>query len=215
MPEGAGTPARAARSSVARRARERALGVLYEMWATGHAADEVLARRSPADDADEAEAEALSPSDPRVAERAATIVRGVVAQSEGIDERIAWAAPSFPLAQMPPIDLTILRVALHEILFDNGRVPVRLAISEAVELAKVFGSDSSPRFINGVLSTLAREAATEAEAEAQADATPAAAPRAARSRSEPRRPAGRREGGDGDGGGDGGCPPHSTEPVSG
>jgi N utilization substance protein B len=71
-----------------------------------------------------------------------------------LDEIISDSAPSWPLDQMSKIDMSILRLAIFEILFDN-RVPLKAAINEAVELGKRFGSDSSSRFINGVLGTVA------------------------------------------------------------
>lgn len=78
------------------------------------------------------------------------LVHGV-RQSLGIlDDHIRRLAPAWPLHQMAVVDRNVLRLAIYEMLLDN-RVPVRAAINEAVELAKVFGSDSSARFINGVL----------------------------------------------------------------
>ena len=71
-----------------------------------------------------------------------------------LDEIIVRSAPNWPLDQMSRIDKSILRLAIFEILFDN-KVPLKAAINEAVELAKRFGSDSSSRFINGVLGTVA------------------------------------------------------------
>src|SRR5205085_10913622 len=71
-----------------------------------------------------------------------------------LDSVIAQSAPNWPIEQMSKIDKNILRLAIFEILFDN-RVPLKAAINEAVELGKRFGSDSSSRFINGVLGTVA------------------------------------------------------------
>ena len=62
-------------------------------------------------------------------------------------------APEWPIEQMAPVDRNILRLAAHELLFGED-VPPKVAINEAVELAKIFGSDSSGRFVNGVLGTL-------------------------------------------------------------
>ncbi len=130
-----------------RRARELALAVLFEAATVGHPAGEVLARQLEAAEADAA-----------TAARARELVTGVLRHQAEIDARIAAAAPTWPLAQMPGVEISILRVALFEILFDNAAVPLRAAISEAVELAKVFGSDSAPRFVNGVLSTIVSRA---------------------------------------------------------
>ncbi|MGZ6389996.1 MAG: transcription antitermination factor NusB, partial [Ktedonobacterales bacterium] len=70
-----------------------------------------------------------------------------------IDATIEEAAHEWPLAQMARIDKNILRLAIYEILYNNA-VPAKAAINEAVELAKRFGSDTSSRFINGVLGTI-------------------------------------------------------------
>jgi transcription antitermination factor NusB len=71
-----------------------------------------------------------------------------------LDIFIAEHAPDWPLAQVAVIDLNILRIALWEFAV-NSETPIKVAINEAVELAKIYGSDSSPRFINGVLGSLA------------------------------------------------------------
>ena len=81
------------------------------------------------------------------------LVTGVVENISEIDENIQKYAPAWPVKQIAVIDRNILRLAIFEILFDN-RVPVKVAISEAVELAKKFGSDSSAKFINGVLGSV-------------------------------------------------------------
>ncbi len=81
------------------------------------------------------------------------LVRGVVQNREKIDENIERFAPAWPLRQMPVVDRNILRLAIFEVLLDN-RVPVKVAINEAVELAKTFGSDNSSRFVNGVLGSI-------------------------------------------------------------
>jgi transcription antitermination protein NusB len=80
----------------------------------------------------------------------------VLQHTAELDALIEKSAPNWPLDQMSSIDKTILRLAIFEILFDN-RVPLKAAINEAVELGKRFGSDSSSRFINGVLGTVASE----------------------------------------------------------
>lgn len=77
-------------------------------------------------------------------------VRGVVRYREKLDAHIQRFAPAWPVAQIAIIDRNILRLAIYEILLDN-KIPMKVAINEAVELAKSFGGDSSPRFINGVL----------------------------------------------------------------
>jgi transcription antitermination protein NusB len=78
----------------------------------------------------------------------------VAAHLDEIDPLIAEAAPTWPLAQMAKIDKSILRLAVYEVLHETD-VPYKAAINEAVEIAKVYGSDSSSRFVNGVLGTIA------------------------------------------------------------
>jgi N utilization substance protein B len=78
------------------------------------------------------------------------LVEGVVRNRDDIDDNIHRFAPAWPVDQIAMIDRNILRLAIFEILFDN-KVPVKVAVSEAVELAKAFGSESSAKFVNGVL----------------------------------------------------------------
>lgn len=87
-------------------------------------------------------------------EFASRLVQGVIENQEEMDMLIARYAPEWPLDQMAVIDRNVLRIAIYEFLMD-GATPVKVAINEAVELAKTYGSDSAPRFINGVLGTLA------------------------------------------------------------
>ncbi len=85
------------------------------------------------------------------------LVNGTVKHREEIDRHIQKHAPAWPVNQIAIIDRNILRLAIFEILFNN-KVPVRVAVNEAVELAKTFGSEKSSKFVNGVLgavSTLA------------------------------------------------------------
>lgn len=81
------------------------------------------------------------------------LVAGAIGNKDEIDGNIQKYAPAWPLEQMAMIDRNILRLAIFEILFDN-KVPVKVAVSEAVELAKTFGSESSPKFVNGVLGSV-------------------------------------------------------------
>ncbi len=83
------------------------------------------------------------------------VVEGAVEQSEMIDGKITAVAPEWPINQISPIDKSILRVAIYELLFSTD-VPPKVAINEAVELAKMFGGENSSKFINGVLGTLYR-----------------------------------------------------------
>lgn len=81
------------------------------------------------------------------------LVAGTIRHRDEIDRKIQDFAPTWPLEQLAMIDRNILRLAIFEILFDN-KVPVKVAVSEAVELAKAFGSESSAKFINGVLGSV-------------------------------------------------------------
>ncbi len=81
------------------------------------------------------------------------LVSGVIQNKEKIDLNIQNFAPAWPIEQIPVVDRNILRLAIFEILLDN-KVPVKVAINEAVELAKTFGGDNSSRFVNGVLGSV-------------------------------------------------------------
>lgn len=97
------------------------------------------------------------------------LIRGVVANSEQLDERLQPLAPEWPLAQISRIDHNILRLSLFE-LFDipESNIPSKVTINEAVELAKSFGAENSSKFINGVLGTAWRQANPEEAAKEQA-----------------------------------------------
>lgn len=86
------------------------------------------------------------------------LLGGVLAKKEDIDMVIEKAAPEWPLDRIAPIDRNILRLGLYELLFaDRAQVPAKVAINEAIELAKTFGGDSSGRFVNGVLGAVYKE----------------------------------------------------------
>lgn len=76
----------------------------------------------------------------------------IVADLESIDSQIHEAAPEWPISQINKVDLSVLRLAIFEI--KHQKIPYKVAIDEAVELAKEYGSDNSPKFINGVLGTV-------------------------------------------------------------
>ena len=101
-------------------------------------------------------------------EFARELVDGVRANQAAIDDVIRERAPAFPLEDMPPVDRNVLRLAIYEVLFDNQPAPLRTAINEAVELAKGYGSESSGRFVNGVLGSVALAASDERQGEEQA-----------------------------------------------
>lgn len=84
------------------------------------------------------------------------IVNGVIANLADLDAKIQPIAPDWPVEQIARIDRTILRMGLYELLHLANVVPPKVAINEAVELAKAFGSDNSSKFINGVLGTAYR-----------------------------------------------------------
>lgn len=87
-----------------------------------------------------------------------SIVDGVVSKREQIDAIIEKAAPEWPIEQIAAVDRNVLRIGLFELLYgDKKNVPYKVAINEAIELAKTFGGDSSGKFINGVLGTVYRE----------------------------------------------------------
>ncbi len=87
-----------------------------------------------------------------------TLLTGVLAKQGDLDLIITKAAPEWPLEKIAPIDRNILRLGLYELLFaDRANVPAKVALNEAIELAKSFGGDSSGRFVNGVLGTVYKE----------------------------------------------------------
>ena len=86
------------------------------------------------------------------------LVSGVLKKLQTIDDVIEKAAPEWPIGQIAIVDRNVLRIGLFELLFgDHTEVPPKVAINEAIELAKSFGGDSSGRFVNGVLGTVYRE----------------------------------------------------------
>ncbi len=86
------------------------------------------------------------------------LLDGVLAKKDDIDLVIGKAAPEWPLERIAPVDRNILRLGLYELLFaDRAQVPAKVAINEAIELAKTFGGDSSGRFVNGVLGAVYKE----------------------------------------------------------
>jgi N utilization substance protein B len=86
------------------------------------------------------------------------LVEGVISRREELDKIISTAAPEWPIEQINIVDRNVLRLGLYELLFsDRKEVPPKVAINEAIELAKTFGGESSGRFVNGVLGTVYRE----------------------------------------------------------
>ena len=86
------------------------------------------------------------------------LIEGVIKNRKKIDKIIEKAAPEWPIRQISIVDRNVLRLGLYELLFGNKKeVPSKVAINEAIELAKTFGGGSSGRFVNGVLGTVNRE----------------------------------------------------------
>lgn len=124
------------------RARSVALQALYEIDITGHPLDQVLESRL-----DESSLE------PKLAGFTTRIVTEVRQLVDKLDSFIAEHAPEWPLNQVATIDRNIIRIALWEFSVYK-QTPLKVVINEAVELAKLYGSDSTPRFVNGVLGSL-------------------------------------------------------------
>jgi N utilization substance protein B len=136
------------------KSRKRALDVLFAADVRGDALEDALLRE-----------EARARSTPERASSwpyAREIVEGVRDHTDEIDERIGSHASGWSLDRMPAVDRAILRIGVWE-LGHNPEVPVGVAIDEAVEAAKELSTDDSPRFVNGVLSAIARDVRPNAE----------------------------------------------------
>ena len=125
------------------RARCLALQVLYEVDITNHPPADVFRERLEE-----------TPLSDVLAEFARQIIFGVFPLTHELDHSIEKYAPEWPFDQIAAIDRNILRISCWEFAIQN-QTPVKVAINEAVEMAKLYGSDSAPRFINGVLGSLA------------------------------------------------------------
>jgi len=134
-------------STTRRRTRAIALQVLYEADSVGHDTAKVLPGRI-------AEAR-LSPSAEGFARN---LVEGILANRQDLDSTISEYAPNWPISQMAIIDRNILRMAIYELMVSK-ETPHKVVINEAVELAKAFGTESSPKFVNGVLGSVMEESA--------------------------------------------------------
>jgi N utilization substance protein B len=125
-----------------RKARALALQALYEVDSVGHEVEETVTHLL---------------ADGRLSAENGAFVRelvsAIIQNKEKIDLNIQNFASAWPLEQLPVVDRNILRLAIFEILLDN-KVPVKVVINEAVELAKTFGGDNSSRFVNGVLGSV-------------------------------------------------------------
>jgi len=123
-------------------ARIVALQALFEMDCVGHPIAVVLEQRL-----------AEMPLPEHGIQFARELVQGVTGDIARLGRLIVRYAPEWPVGQIAIIDRNILRIAIYEVLGSDG-TPLKVAINEAVELAKQFGSDSSGRFVNGVLGSL-------------------------------------------------------------
>ncbi len=124
---------------VRRQARISALQALYELDTTHHSADEAIAYRL--------EEQPLPPEGEAFLR---LLVSGVLRYRDRLDDLIQKHAPAWPVGQIAVVDRNVLRIALFE-LSGKTATPTKVAINEAVDLAKLFGSDNSSRFVNGVL----------------------------------------------------------------
>jgi N utilization substance protein B len=125
-----------------RRARTVALQVLYEVDSVDHPSDQVSSRYLD---------ERRLPKD--AVEFARGLVDGVMANKALIDGAISSLAPSWPISQLSIIDRNLLRLAICELAIEKASPP-KVVINETVELAKLYGSDGSSRFVNGVLGSV-------------------------------------------------------------
>jgi len=125
------------------KARSLALQVLFEYDISGHAPGSVFEYRLLEMELDD-----------KLAEFSRSIIFGVIPLIQKLDTIIAEHASEWPLDQVAIIDRNILRIALWEFAVSKS-TPLKVVINEAIELAKVYGSDSTPRFVNGVLGSLA------------------------------------------------------------
>ena len=140
-----------------RKARTVALQALYEIDCSTHPAELVLEERL-----------AEQPLGAELNDFARSLVHGVIARAQVLDRLIQEFAPEWPLDQMALIDRNILRMAIWEFAVDR-QTPIKVAINEAVELAKLYGSDSAARFVNGVLGALATRQGEVTQAFGSAD----------------------------------------------
>lgn len=136
-----------------RKARRAALQVLYEIDTTDHKPGVVLEARQVVA---RLEADGLA--------FLRWLISGVVTHKTDMDQLIGRYAPEWPVEQLAVVDRNILRMSIFELLNPDSDVPAKVVVNEAVELAKIFGSDSSPRFVNGVLGTALKEMAASSTA---------------------------------------------------
>ena len=127
-----------------RKARVISLQVLYEIDSVRREPEQALSRILRA-----------WPSSPKAQAQARELIKGVVEYRDRIDKEIARFASSWPIGQLATVDRNILRIAIYEMIVKR-KAPSKVAINEAIEMAKAFGSENSPRFVNGVLGSVLR-----------------------------------------------------------
>jgi len=136
-----------------RRAREYALQVLFQLDLSGGLLDEVLADFWPE----------AGEQDPEVRRFAEHLAHGVARRRDEFDARIAEAAEHWKLERMAAVDRNVLRLALFE-MYDADPTPAAVAIDEAIEIARKYGSGESGAFINGILDAIRKRVESEARA---------------------------------------------------
>ncbi len=127
-----------------RKARRMALEILYEREIRGVGFDEIIEKRD------------LCGRGAPLSDFALTIILGIEKNQAKIDDLITKYADNWSLDRMPVVDRNIIRIGVYEMLFE-GSIPVRVSINEAVELAKLLGSEDSSKFVNGILGRIAKE----------------------------------------------------------
>ena len=145
------------------RARRQALQILYQREITEQTVSQILADGS------------YSEEDGEISEYCRELAVGTERNVDAIDARIEATSQHWSLMRMPYVDRNILRLAVYEILFEP-EVPDSVAINEAVEMAKAYGTDDSPKFVNGVLGRIAEVHGAAPEAERAQDAAPSGDP---------------------------------------
>lgn len=96
------------------------------------------------------------------------VAKGVKKHLNEIDEIITISAPEWPLSQIAQVDLSVLRLSIFELIFDD-EVPPKAVINEAVELSKAFGGENTSKFVNGVLGTVYRNSEKYEEEDTKSD----------------------------------------------
>tara|TARA_Y100001960_G_C14484187_1_gene733388 strand:- start:232 stop:675 length:444 start_codon:yes stop_codon:yes gene_type:complete len=133
------------KSTKRRQSRILVLQALYETDKTKHDAHAIIDRLTQV-------SPELEPSKLYAIE----LITNIICHTDQIDDTISKYAKAWPVSQMPSVDKNILRIAIQEIILDE-QIPKKVAINEAVEIAKLYGTENSPKFINGVLGTILKE----------------------------------------------------------